>query len=47
MAIKKTEQQVSVQMERIYSLYFKGYGSKAMLEICERVYYRVIILKEK
>lgn len=34
----KTFKQVSTQLERIYSLYLKGFGTKKMLETAERFF---------
>ncbi len=36
----KTFKEVSVQMERIVTLYYKGYGSERMFHICEDIYFR-------
>lgn len=36
----KTFKEVSVQMERIVTLYYKGYGSERMFRICEGIYFR-------
>ena len=40
----KTYKDYSVQMERIYTMSFKGYGSAMMLEKCEQ-FFSVIIQK--
>ena len=40
----KTYEDYSVQMERIYTLSFKGYGTTMMLEKCEQ-FFSVIIQK--
>ena len=40
----KTYKDYSVQMERIYTLSFKGYGTTMMLEKCEQ-FFSVIISK--
>ena len=34
----KTFNDISVQMERIYTLNFNGYGSDRMLEKCEKIF---------
>ena len=34
----KTFQQIASQLERIYDLYLKGYGTKKMLESAERFF---------
>lgn len=36
--MKKTFRQVSAQLERIYALYLKGFGTKKLLERAERVF---------
>lgn len=35
----KTFKQISAQIERIYSLYLKGYGTKKMLETAENFFF--------
>lgn len=35
---RKTFSQIASQIERIYTLYLKGYGSKSLLERAERVF---------
>ena len=34
----KTFKQISAQIERVYSLYLKGYGTRKMLETAERFF---------
>lgn len=34
----KTFNEISSQLERIYKLYLKGYGTKKMLETAEKVF---------
>lgn len=37
--MKKSFNQIAAQVERIYSLYLKGYGTKRMLETAERFFF--------
>ena len=34
----KTFKEISAQLERVYSLYLKGYGTKKMLETAEKFF---------
>ena len=36
----KTWKEVSIQVERIVTLYYKGYGSEKMFHTCENIYFR-------
>ena len=35
----KTFKEISAQLERVYSLYLKGYGTKKMLETAEKFFF--------
>ena len=35
---KKTIKQMATQMERIYKLYFEGFGTPKMMEKCENIF---------
>ena len=36
---EKSFKVISAQIERIYSLYLKGYGTKRMIEKCESIFF--------
>ena len=38
----KTHKEIMVQLERIYTLYLKGYGSNKMIEDCEDIFERIL-----
>lgn len=42
--IKETKsfKDVSIQMERIITLYYQGYGSEKMYEFCEQLYFKLL-----
>ena len=37
----KSFKDVSIQMERIITLYYQGYGNERMYEFCEQVYFKL------
>ena len=39
---KKTYKEISIQCERISTLYLKGYGTEAMYQKCETIYLKII-----
>ena len=39
--MKKTFDQISAQLERVYKLYYKGFGTKKMLEKAESFFFGV------
>ena len=38
----KSFKDVSIQMERIITLYYQGYGNERMYEFCEQVYFKLL-----
>ena len=42
MKTKKTYKEISIQCERISTLYLKGYGTEAMYQKCETIYLKII-----
>ena len=38
----KSFKDVSIQMERIITLYNQGYGNKRIYEFCEQVYFKLL-----
>lgn len=38
----KSFKDVSIQMERIITLYNQGYGNKKIYEFCEQVYFKLL-----
>jgi pentatricopeptide repeat protein len=38
----KTQKEIMAQIERIYILYLKGYGSKKKVEECEELFERIL-----
>lgn len=42
MKIKKTFKDISKQMERIWSLYYNGYGTDKMFQMCENFFMKLL-----
>jgi pentatricopeptide repeat protein len=38
----KTQKEIMAQLERIYTLYLKGYGNNKMIEECEDIFERIL-----
>ena len=41
----KTFNEISIQCERISTLYLKGYGTDKMLQKCENIYMKIVAQK--